>query len=99
MRPRRPTDNPSFSFSFGDSGLGDIHISEMWCEYAKDPLGIDTASPRLSWALESEKRNQVQSAYQIIISSSHKLAKKEMGDVWDSGKVFANHSLNIVASA
>ena len=38
----------------------------LQCEYRVDPLGIDERVPRLSWALESEGRGQVQSAYRIL---------------------------------
>src|SRR5215203_5344695 len=40
------------------------------CEYRVDPLGIGERSPRLSWALESEGRNQRQSAYRILVAGN-----------------------------
>lgn len=36
------------------------------CEYKRNPLGIDTPEPRLSWALDSPERGAVQTAYQIL---------------------------------
>ncbi len=40
------------------------------CEYLADPLGVDTASPRLSWLVESPQRGDRQKAYHILVSSA-----------------------------
>jgi len=37
--------------------------SELTCEYATNPLGVDTPQPRFGWLLKSDKRSQLQSAY------------------------------------
>lgn len=67
------------------------------CEYRINPLGIDNTSPRLSWKLEQEKsvRGQKQTAYQILVASSLDNLKSDTGDVWDSGKVGSNQSVNV----
>ena len=39
-----------------------MKIHSLRCEYLKNPLGIDIASPRLSWVLESEERGQKQAS-------------------------------------
>ncbi len=44
-----------------------IHPSYLRCEYRVDPLGIDVVHPRLSWVLESDKRDQVQTGYQVRV--------------------------------
>ena len=56
------------------------------CEYVRDPLGIDVAHPRLSWILQHPQRNQKQTAFRIIASSSRDMAAECVGDLWDSGK-------------
>ena len=56
------------------------------CEYKTNPRGINTQTPRLSWALESPEQGAVQSAYQIIVGN---------GALWDSGKVLSAQSLHI----
>jgi len=68
------------------------------CEYRVNPLGIDVAKPRLSWTLESDRRNQSQMAYRILVASDPKLLDKETGDLWDSGKVVSNQTNQIVYS-
>jgi len=81
------------SFSFGDETL---HIDRLSCEYRIDPLGIDTARPRLSWALSSDVRGQFQRAYQILVASSKKKLNEQDADLWNSGKIISRKSINIV---
>jgi alpha-L-rhamnosidase len=72
-----------------------MKIHSLRCEYLKNPLGIDIASPRLSWVLESEERGQKQTSYQIIVASSPELLSKDQGDLWDSGKVASDLAIQI----
>jgi alpha-L-rhamnosidase len=65
------------------------------CEWVRNPLGIDVARPYLSWQNDSSERNWIQSAYQIVISTT----PDPMGGssrVWDSGKVDSPESVSIV---
>ncbi len=32
-------------------GLGQVQVSDLRCEYLKNPLGIDTPKPRFSWKI------------------------------------------------
>ena len=71
---------------------------DLRCEYRKNPLGIDALEPRLSWILrvpDPTARWQVQTAYQILAASSEELLRKDYGDLWDSGKVESNHSVQV----
>jgi alpha-L-rhamnosidase len=72
-----------------------LHAASLKCEYLVNPLGIDTSSPRLSWILESDQREQKQSANQILVSSDEKLLAGDKADLWDSGKVASDESLHI----
>jgi alpha-L-rhamnosidase len=65
------------------------------CEYRVDPLGIDERVPRLSWALESEGRGQVQSAYRILVARSEKDLESEEDLLWDSGRVESARSVSV----
>jgi len=67
---------------------------QLKCEYAVNPLGIDTAKPRFSWLLESTRRDQKQAAYQILVAGSEEKLKQNIGDLWDSGKVVSDKSVN-----
>ena len=46
-----------------------IRVAELRCEYQIAPLGIDAPHPRLSWILESGRRAEMQTAYQIQAAS------------------------------
>ena len=59
------------------------------------PLGVDSANPRLFWALESNMRGQRQTAYQILVASSEKNLSRDTGDLWDSGKVDSDETIQI----
>src|SRR5215216_3314010 len=65
------------------------------CEYRVDPLGIDERAPRLSWALESEGRGQVQSAYRILVARSEEDLESEENLLWDSGRVESGRSVGV----
>lgn len=73
-----------------------VSLTDLKCEYRTNPLGIDNASPRLSWKLveRSQTRGQKQTAYQVLVASSLENLKNNTGDVWDSGRVETNQSVN-----
>jgi len=72
--------------------------TRLRCEYAENPIGLDAASPRLSWELMSTERNEMQSAYQILVASNEALLKAGVGDLWNSEKVFSTQTAQIVYS-
>ncbi|HEV2437846.1 MAG TPA: family 78 glycoside hydrolase catalytic domain, partial [Verrucomicrobiae bacterium] len=72
-----------------------VATKNLRCEYLTDPLGIDAASPRLSWILTSDQRDEEQTAYQILVASSAGLLNADTGDLWDSGKVASDESCQI----
>ncbi len=74
---------------------GDFNPVALRCEYRVNPLGIDELQPRLAWRLASESRGQQQSAYQILVASSLELLQSGKGDLWDSGKVKGNQTINL----
>ncbi len=75
-----------------------IRPTGLRCEAAVDPLGVDVAEPRLSWALEAARpgeRDQRQTAYRILVASTERGLRAGRGDLWDSGKVAADRTLGI----
>lgn len=64
---------------------------ELTTEHLVDPLGIDAASPRLSWKCTGGKK---QAAYEIQAADSETaLAAGEL--IWETGVVESSESLNI----
>lgn len=72
-----------------------LQITRIACEYQESPLGIDVASPRLSWQTASDARNQRQTAYQILVADDAKALAADKGNVWDSGKKSSEESIQI----
>src|ERR1019366_3065347 len=72
-----------------------VVTENLRCEYLTEPLGIDAASPRLSWIIISGQRGEQQTAYQILVASSAKMLSQDKGDLWDSGKVASDENSQI----
>ena len=70
-------------------------VTELFTEYADNPLGVDVPQPRLAWLLESRRRSQSQSAYQLVVASSESLLARDQADVWDSGKFASAQSAGV----
>ena len=93
-------------FVFGPlhgKGQGNLTASALQpvslrCEYRTNPLGIDVPRPRLSWVLKSDEagaRGLRQTAYQIQVASSQALLQAGKADLWDSGKVESDRSIQV----
>lgn len=82
---------------YGCESSSVIKVNDLKCEYRKNPLGIENEKPRLSWKLfeTNQTRGQKQTAYQIFVASSLENLDKNIADVWDSGKVDSNQSVNV----
>jgi hypothetical protein len=63
-----------------ESSATAVTVNHLRCEYRQDPLGIDTAKPRLSWILNSGR----QTAYQVVVDG-----------LWDSGRVESDQSVHV----
>jgi alpha-L-rhamnosidase len=50
-------------------------VRDLRWEYSTDPLGIDTAPPRLSRKLETPGRGQQQTAYRVVVAAEEKVGK------------------------
>lgn len=70
-----------------------LQIKNLYCENKVNPVGIETPTPRFSWILESRERNQLQTAYRILVASNREGLKDNEGDIWDSGKVESGQSV------
>ena len=82
------------SLAWGGQSRG-IFVDRPRCEYAENPLGVDSTVPRFSWILESPERGQSQTAYRILVASNPTALRADTGDKWDSGKVNSERSVNV----
>jgi alpha-L-rhamnosidase len=76
--------------------FADVEPKNLRCEYLVNPLGIDAPQPRLSWILDSGRRGEKQTAYQVLVASTLKLLEQDQGDLWDSGKVASDETAHVV---
>jgi len=64
-------------------------------EYLKEEVIVDHPRPRFFWNIKSSLRRDVQTAYQIILASEPEFCQKEIGDLWDSGRIESSASSHI----
>jgi alpha-L-rhamnosidase len=74
---------------------GKVVPTQLCCDYAENPLGVDSSPPRLFWKLESNERGQLQTAYEILVASSAEILAQDKGDLWDSGRVKSGEAIQI----
>ena len=68
---------------------------DLRCDYAMNPAGVDSQNPRLFWSFKTSGQDQKQSAFQVLVASSAKLLAQDHGDIWDSGKVTSDETIQI----
>lgn len=67
-----------------------LQVVNLKCESTVDPLGVDAATPRLSWQVRDDDaaaRGSRQTAWQVLVATSPAQLEAERGDLWDSGRV------------
>jgi len=69
-----------------------LRVTDLKCESAAAPLGVDVAQPRLFWRVASIERGQRQTAWQVLVASSAAVLAADQGDRWDSGRVSSDET-------
>jgi alpha-L-rhamnosidase len=73
----------------------DMRVGALRCEFAIDPMGMDVAQPRLSWIVTGDVRGQKQTAWQVLVASSAESLGRDMGDLWDSGRISSDQTSGV----
>ncbi|RJT07886.1 alpha-L-rhamnosidase [Halococcus sp. IIIV-5B] len=74
---------------------------DLRVEYERDPLNLEPMKddcaerPRFSWSGVPETFAEGQSAYRIIVAQEAHELEQDRGQMWDSGKVDSNRSIQI----
>lgn len=76
-----------------NNALNKISISRLGCNYLVEPLGIDDAEPKLSWEMNDIRRGACQTSYQVLVASSLKKLSRDKGDLWDTGGIDSDESI------
>ncbi|ANH82973.1 alpha-L-rhamnosidase [Niabella ginsenosidivorans] len=63
-------------------------VKNLRTENLTDPVGLDVLQPRFSWQLENNKRNTLQTAYEIKVTANGR-------PVWNSGKTNSDSSVHV----
>ncbi len=56
---------------------------------------VTNPKPSFSWAIDDPRQGAKQSAWQIMVASSENNIKKDLPDIWNSGKIVSNKSVNV----
>ncbi|MGB7135762.1 MAG: family 78 glycoside hydrolase catalytic domain [Acidobacteriaceae bacterium] len=70
----------------------------LTCEHQSTPLVVTAPQPRFSWMLsvrDSAARGVRQSAWRLLVSSSLDHLQRDSGDLWDSGRVASDRTIDI----
>ncbi len=77
---------PLFFLSY--FSFAQVKIQNLLTENLSNPIGLDLAAPRFSWQIAGDKRNVLQTAYEIKV-----LAGKST--LWHSGKISSTESVHV----
>lgn len=79
-------------FTFPILASAGISVAGLTCEFLRNPRGIETTAPRLSWKIASDQRDVVQTAYRVEVASSAAQLTLGVADLWDSGRIASDQS-------
>ena len=67
------------------------------CELLRAPekAVITDPQPEFGWIVNDSRRGAVQTAWQILVASNPDFLDQDKGDMWDSGKIVSNQSINL----
>ena len=65
-----------------------LKVENLLTENRTNPIGIDVTQPRFSWQLMSDKKNTMQTAYEIKLLNGKQ-------NIWNSGKINSDSSVHV----
>lgn len=71
-----------------------LRLKYVKTEYAVDPIGVETQTPRFSWEY-GEEEGLLQESYRVLVASSPELLFEGKADKWDSGRVLSRECVNV----
>jgi len=69
----------------------ELALKDMTVELKKNPIGLETSAPRLSWKIIAVGNDVLQSAYFIRVATDQKFSSSRI--TWQSGKVSSDESV------
>ena len=72
-------------------------ISDLFCQQLKDPQGISTRNPELSWELaEPSRGSSRQEAWRVVVDLEKSEVESGRGVLWDSGRVAGRQTCGVL---
>ncbi|MBY0433223.1 MAG: hypothetical protein K2U26_03845, partial [Cyclobacteriaceae bacterium] len=68
--------------------LAQLKVQNLRVENLQNPMGLDEKQPRFSWQLASDKRNVLQTAYEITVRGGKNV-------LWNTGKINSDQSVYV----
>lgn len=75
-----------------------LAVTDLRCEYLREPIGLDVSTPRFSWKLDvsdQERHGVKQTGYKILVADNADLLKRDEANMWDSGYVASDQSVQV----
>jgi alpha-L-rhamnosidase len=72
--------------------VAQVKVTRLLCENKTNPVGLGVAQPRLTWQFVSDKRNVLQTAYEIKVTADAASSAKGK-ELWNSGKIQSDQSV------
>jgi alpha-L-rhamnosidase len=72
-----------------------LSAQNLLVENRENPIGVDVLQPRFSWQLISDKRNVIQTAYEIRVANNMPDLLNNKNIIWSSGKVSSDSSVHV----
>ena len=76
-------------------GVAQLQVGSLFCENLTNPIGVGNSQPRFSWQLNSNKRNVMQTAYEVRVGHGMSSLAKGSSLVWSSGKINSDSSVHV----
>jgi alpha-L-rhamnosidase len=79
----------------GFLSFSQVNPTQLLCNNLTNLIGIGTSKPQFSWQITSDKRDVMQSGYEIRLSESKPLLQKGKKLEWNSGKILSDQSVHV----
>ncbi len=77
------------------AGYSQIKVDRLLCDNLVNPIGLDNQLVHFSWELNSDKRNVMQTAYEIRVGSNTSALSQNQNLQWSSGKIQSGQSVHV----
>ncbi len=70
-------------------------VSQLLCNNLTNPIGIGSSQPQFSWQITSDKRDVIQTGFEIRVGESESFLQKGKKLEWNSGRISSDQSVHV----